>query len=41
MFFADLAGAISDPPLAEAIDGLRQRCQEVRLLGSYRTSPLR
>jgi hypothetical protein len=35
MFFADLEGA-SDAPLAAAIDGLRGRCQEVRVLGSYR-----
>jgi len=37
MFFADLEGAASDAPLAAAIDGLRGRCQEVRVLGSYRT----
>ena len=37
MFFADLEGASSDAPLAAAIDGLRGRCQEVRVLGSYRT----
>jgi len=36
MFFADLGGASSDAPLAAAIDGLRGRCQEVRVLGSYR-----
>ena len=37
MFFADLEGAASDAPLAAASDGLRGRCQEVRVLGSYRT----
>jgi prephenate dehydratase len=37
MFFADLEGAADDAPLADAIDGLRGRCQEVRVLGSYRT----
>jgi prephenate dehydratase len=37
MFFADLEGASSDAPLAAAIDGLRDRCQEVRVLGSYHT----
>ncbi|HEY5261032.1 MAG TPA: prephenate dehydratase [Solirubrobacteraceae bacterium] len=36
MFFADLAGSTSEAPVADAIDGLRKRCQEVRLLGSYR-----
>jgi prephenate dehydratase len=38
MFFADLEGAVDDGPLADAIDGLRSRCQEVRVLGSYRTA---
>ncbi len=38
MFFADFEGAGDDPPVAAAIDGLRGRCQEVRLLGSYRGS---
>jgi prephenate dehydratase len=38
MFFADLAAAAADPPLAAAIEGLRGRCQEVRLLGSYRAA---
>jgi prephenate dehydratase len=36
MFFADFDGADEDPPVAAAIDGLRERCQEVRVLGSYR-----
>jgi prephenate dehydratase len=36
MFFADLEGAADAPPLAAAIEGLRGRCQEVRVLGSYR-----
>jgi prephenate dehydratase len=36
MFFADLQGSAADAPLAAAIDGLRGRCQEVRVLGSYR-----
>src|ERR1700728_3525624 len=38
MFFADLAAAAADPPLAAAIEGLRGRCQEVRMLGSYRAA---
>jgi prephenate dehydratase len=38
MFFADLEGAASEPELAAALVGLRERCQEVRLLGSYRAA---
>jgi prephenate dehydratase len=38
MFFADLEGAAAAAPLTAAIDGLRGRCQEVRLLGSYRAA---
>ncbi len=36
MFFADFDGLIADPAVAAAVDGLRERCQEVRVLGSYR-----
>jgi prephenate dehydratase len=38
MFFADFAGAGEDPAVLAAIDGLRGRCQDVRVLGSYRAS---
>jgi prephenate dehydratase len=38
MFFADFEGAVEDPAVAAAVDGLRGRCQEVRVLGSYRRS---
>ncbi len=38
MFFADFEGADNDGAVAAAIEGLRGRCQEVRLLGSYRRS---
>lgn len=38
MFFADLEGSADDASLASAIDGLRARCQEVRVLGSYRVT---
>lgn len=38
MFFADFEGAGEDPPVAAAIEGLRGRCQDVRVLGSYRSS---
>jgi len=35
MFFADLEAPAGDVALADALGGLRARCQEVRLLGSY------
>jgi len=35
MFFADFEGSAADAAVAEAIAGLRGRCQEVRVLGSY------
>jgi prephenate dehydratase len=38
MFFADFEGASDDLAVAEAVAGLRGRCQEVRVLGSYRRS---
>ncbi len=36
MFFVDLTGQLQDPPVAEAIAGVREMCEEVRVLGSYR-----
>ncbi len=36
MFFADLDGSSAERPVAAAIAGLRERCEEVRVLGSYR-----
>ena len=36
MFFADFEGATEEPPVAAAVEGLREHCQEVRVLGSYR-----
>jgi prephenate dehydratase len=38
MFFADFEGATDEPPVAAAVEGLREHCQEVRVLGSYRRS---
>jgi prephenate dehydratase len=35
MFFADLSGDIREAGVAAAIEGLRARCEEVRVLGSY------
>jgi prephenate dehydratase len=35
MFFCDLEGAETDPPIAEAIAALRAKAESVRLLGSY------
>ncbi len=36
MFFADLDGDAGASTIAEAIEGLRERCDEVRVLGTYR-----
>jgi prephenate dehydratase len=38
MFFADLAGSLDHEPVAEGVAGLRELCEEVRVLGSYRTA---
>jgi prephenate dehydratase len=35
MFFCDLDGAISDPAVAQAVEGLRAKADSVRVLGSY------
>jgi prephenate dehydratase len=35
MFFADVAGAIEDPSVAEAVASVRVMCEDVRVLGSY------
>jgi prephenate dehydratase len=35
MFFADLDGGAEEPRIAEALDALRARVQELRVLGSY------
>ena len=37
MFFCDLEGAISEPPVKEAVDALRDKAESVRILGSYPT----
>jgi prephenate dehydratase len=39
MFFADLAGRAQDEPVAEAIAGVAEMCEEVRVLGSYGSAP--
>ncbi|HEX4035577.1 MAG TPA: prephenate dehydratase [Solirubrobacteraceae bacterium] len=36
MFFADFGGGTDQREVAEAIEGLRGRCEAVRVLGSYR-----
>ena len=36
MFFVDLQGRLSDTAVAEAVAGLREICEEARVLGSYR-----
>jgi prephenate dehydratase len=38
MFFVDLQGRVSDPAVAEAVAGLKQICEQARVLGSYRAS---
>jgi prephenate dehydratase len=39
MFFADLAGGEQDEPVAAALSALRERVQELRVLGSYPAAP--
>ena len=38
MFFCDLEGALTDPPVTEAIEALRSKAESVRVLGSYPTA---
>jgi prephenate dehydratase len=35
MFFADLEGAVDEPNVGAALDALRERVEELRVLGSY------
>ena len=35
IFFLDMLGHVSDPPIAEAVQELRECCQFVKVLGSY------
>jgi prephenate dehydratase len=37
MFFCDLEGALSEPPVAAAVEALRGKAESVRILGSYPT----
>ncbi len=39
MFFADLSGEVGEERVADAIQGMRELCEEVRVLGSYRAAP--
>ena len=34
-FFVDCEGSAGEPSVAEAVDGLRKHCEQVRILGSY------
>jgi prephenate dehydratase len=38
MFFADLAGSVREPRVAESIEGVQRLCDEARVLGSYRAA---
>ncbi len=38
MFFCDLEGALSEAPVAEAVEALRGKAESVRILGSYPTA---
>jgi prephenate dehydratase len=38
MFFADLTGRADDPAVAEAVAGVAALCEQVRVLGTYRTA---
>jgi chorismate mutase/prephenate dehydratase len=35
LFFLDMEGHITDPPIAQAIDALKMRAQYIKILGSY------
>jgi prephenate dehydratase len=37
MFFCDLEGALTEPPVAAAVEALRGKAESVRILGSYPT----
>ncbi|MGI8460726.1 MAG: prephenate dehydratase [Solirubrobacterales bacterium] len=39
MFFVDVEGGDSEGPVAAAIDGLREKAESVRILGSYPVNP--
>jgi len=40
MFFLDLEGRDTEPHVAEALDGLRERVESLRLLGSFPAAPM-
>jgi chorismate mutase/prephenate dehydratase len=35
IFFCDFEGNIDDPTVARAIEGLRERCEFLKVMGSY------
>jgi prephenate dehydratase len=41
MFFVDLQGSPRDRPVAQALEGLRAICEEVRVLGHYHAAAAR
>ena len=34
-FFVDCEGSAAEAPVAQAVDGLRKHCEQVKILGSY------
>jgi prephenate dehydratase len=38
MFFVDLDGSLAQQPVSDAVEGLRDLCEQVRVLGSYPTA---
>jgi len=39
-FFVDCEGSATEPSVAEAVEGLRKHCEQVRILGSYAAAGL-
>ncbi len=35
LFFLDMSGHLTDPPVAQALEDLKERAQFIKILGSY------
>jgi chorismate mutase/prephenate dehydratase len=35
LFFVDIEGHATDPPVQQALDSVRKRCEQIDILGSY------